>query len=59
MHHRELSAVFSDDLEGWGWGWGVGGRPQMERIYAYIQLIRFIVQQKLTQQSQVIMLQFF
>ena len=26
----------------------MGGRPQRERIYAYIQLIHFIVQQKLT-----------
>ena len=32
-----------------GMGGGVGGRSEREGIYVYIQLIHFVVQQKLTQ----------
>ena len=31
-----------------GWDEGVGGRLKRERKYVYIQLIHFVVQQKLT-----------
>ena len=48
VQHRELSLVLCDDLDGWDGG---GGEREVQRegIYVYIQLIRFIVQQKLTQ----------
>ena len=49
--------VFCDDLEGWMVG-GVGGRLQREGIYVYIELIHFVVQQKLTQHCKAIILQF-
>ena len=39
--------MFCGDLEGWDEG-GVEGRFKREGIYVYIQLIHFIVQQKLT-----------
>ena len=48
MEHRELSFALRDDLGGWEGG-GVGGRSQREGIYVYIQLIHFVVQQKITQ----------
>ena len=38
--------MLCDDLE-W-WDEGVGGRLNREGIYVYIQLIHFVVQQKLT-----------
>ena len=37
---------------------GVGGRSNRDRIYVYIELIHFIVQQKLTQHCKAIILQF-
>ena len=40
--------MFCGDLEGWDEG-GVEGRFNGEGINVYIQLIHFIVQQKLTQ----------
>ena len=47
-----------DDLEGWEWE---GGREAQEGgdmgIYVYIQLIHFVVQQKLTQHYKAITLQ--
>ena len=49
--------MFCDDLEGWMVG-GVGGRLQREGIYVYIELIHFVVQQKLTQHCKAIILQF-
>ena len=42
----EPSSVLCDDLK--GWDWVVGGRPQREGIYVYIQLTHFFVQKKLT-----------
>ena len=48
--NRELSSVLCDDLDGWDGG-GVGGRSKRE-------LIRFLVQQKLTQHCKEIILQF-
>ena len=48
--------VFFDDLEWWMVG-GVGGRLQREGIYVYIELIHFVVQQKLTQHCKAITLQ--
>ena len=36
---------------------GVGGRLQREGIYVYIELIHFVVQQKLTQHCKAIILQ--
>ena len=39
--------MLCNDLE--GWGGGIGGRFKREGIYIYIQLILFVVQQKLTQ----------
>ena len=45
VKHRELSSVLCDDLEGQDEG---GGRSTWEGIYVYIQLIHFIVQQRLT-----------
>ena len=44
------------NLDGWHWV-GVGGRSQKEGIPAYIQLIHFAVQRKLTQQGKAIILQ--
>ena len=41
----QLSALC--DLGVWD-GVGVGGRLKRDGIYAYIQLIRFLVQQKMT-----------
>ena len=46
VQHRELSSVFCDDLEGWV---GVGGRSKREGICMYRQLIHVVVQQKLIQ----------
>ena len=50
----------------WGWGgrgrgnWGgeLGRRLKREGIYVYIQLIHFVVQQKLTQHCKTIIVQF-
>ena len=39
-------------------GLGVGGRPRTEGIYAYIQLIHFIVQQRHMQRGKAIIFQF-
>ena len=42
--------MLCDDLDGWdGGGPGMVGRSRRERICAYIRLIHFLVQQKLTQ----------
>ena len=38
---------------------GMEGRPKREGIYVYIKLIHFVVQQKLTQHCEAIILQFF
>ena len=46
---REPSSALCDDLGG-GMGVKVGGRLQREGMYVYVQLIHFVVQQKLTQQ---------
>ena len=40
-----------------GMGGGVGGRSEREGIYVYIQLIHFVVQQKLTQHCKATILQ--
>ena len=37
----------------------MGGRLKREGIYVYIQLIYFVVQQKLTQHCKAVVLQFF
>jgi len=55
IKHRKLSLMLWDDLEGW---MGVDGREvQRLGIYACIQLIHFVVQQKLTQHCKAIILQ--
>ena len=50
--------MLCDDLEGWDRG---GGREAQEGgdmgIYGYVQLIHFVVQQKLTQHCKAITLQ--
>ena len=47
--------MLCDDLDGWD---GVmGGGLKREGIYVYIQLIHFVVQQKLTQHCNTIVLQ--
>ena len=56
VKHRKLSSVLCDDLDGWDGGW-VGGRSKREGIQVYIQLIHFIVQQKLTQHYKAIICQ--
>ena len=45
------------DLDGRDGTGGVGGRSKREGIYVYIELIHFIVQQKLTQHCEAIILQ--
>ena len=55
VQHRELSSLLCDDLD--GWDGGGGGRSKREGIQVYIQLIHFIVQQKLTQHCKAILLQ--
>ena len=52
--HRELSSALCDDLERWD---EVGGRLMREGIYVYIQLIRIIVQEKLTQHCKAVIFQ--
>ena len=56
--HREISTVLCDDLEGWD---TEGGSEAQEGgdmgIYVYIQLIHFVVQQKLTQHCKAFILQ--
>ena len=49
---RELSSVPCDDLE----GWDGGGSSKREGVYVCIELIHFIVQQKLTQHWEAIIL---
>ena len=39
--------MLCDDVEGWDWGGWVGERLKKKRIYVYIQLIHFVIQQKL------------
>ena len=42
--------MFCGDLDGWDGAVGrEGGRSKRERIYVYIQLIHFVMYQKLTQ----------
>ena len=48
--------MFCDDLG--GWDGGSGKDTQGEGIYVYIELIDFVVQQKLTQHSKTIILHF-
>ena len=48
--------VLCDDLEGWDGG-GVEGRLKRKGIYVYLQLIHFILQQKLIQYFKAIILQ--
>ena len=48
--------MFCDDLG--GWDGGSGKDAQGEGIYVYIELIDFVVQQKLTQHSKTIILHF-
>ena len=38
-------------------GLGVGGRPEREGMYVHLQLIHFVVQQKLTQHCKAVILQ--
>ena len=56
--HREISLVLCDHLEGWD---REGGREMQEgddmRIYVYVQLIHFVMQQKLKQRCKAIILQ--
>ena len=49
--------MLCDDLDGWDGG-GLGGRSKREGIYVYIQLIHFVVQQKLTQHCKANILQY-
>ena len=48
--------MLCDDLEGWDGG-GVEGRLKRKGIYVYLQLIHFILQQKLIQYFKSIILQ--
>ena len=58
VQHRKFSSVLIYyDLEGQAGGSGVGGRHKREGIYLYIQLIHFLVQQKLTPHCKAINLQ--
>ena len=41
--------MLCDDLDGWDGRVGWEGGPKGRAIYVYIQLIHFVVQQKLTQ----------
>ena len=41
--------MLCDDLDGWNRRVGWEGGPKGRAIYVYIQLIHFVVQQKLTQ----------
>ena len=58
VKHRGISSVLCDDLEGWD---REGGRETQEgadmEIYVCIWLIHFVVQQKLTQYCEAIILQ--
>ena len=54
--HRALRSELRDDPEGWG-GVGAGKKSQREEIYAYMQLILFVVQQKSTQDCKAITVQ--
>ena len=46
--------MLCDDQAG---GLGVGGRPEREGMYVHLQLIHFVVQQKLTQHCKAVILQ--
>ena len=48
LNLAELPMVLSDDIDS-GIGGRVGERSKKEGIYVYIELIHFIVQQKLSQ----------
>ena len=50
----QLPWVLCDDRAG---GLGVGGRPEREGMYVHLQLIHFVVQQKLTQHCKAVILQ--
>ena len=56
--HREISSVICDHLEGWD---REGGRETQEGgdmgIYVYVQLIHFVIKQKLTHHCKAITLQ--
>ena len=52
-----LNLPHSHELEGWDGG-GVVRRLKRERIYAYLQLIHIVVQQKLAQHCKAFILQF-
>ena len=56
--HREISSVLCDHLEGWD---REGGRETQERgdmgIYVHVQLIHFVIKQKLTHHCKAIILQ--
>ena len=64
MQHKELSSVLCDDLEAWDAGArGCSLRGSLKRgwgyIYMYVGLIHAVVQHKLTQHCQAVILQFF
>ena len=51
--------MLCDDLEGWhGQGEGMAGRLKRKGIYVYLQLILFVVKQKLIQHCKAIIFQF-
>ena len=50
--------MLCEDLDGWDSSMRVGGKFKRERIYGYIYLIRFLVQQKLIQYCKAIILHF-
>ena len=52
---QELSLVLCDELD--GWDGEVRGRSKREGLCVYIELLHFIVQQKLTQHYKAIILQ--
>ena len=52
VKHWELSSVLYGDLDS-----GMEGKSKKEAPYVYTELIHFIVQQKLTQHCEAIMLQ--
>ena len=57
LNFAELPVVLSDDVDS-GIGGRVGERSKREGIYVYIELIHFLVQQKLSQHSKAILFQF-
>ena len=62
VEHRELSSVLCGDLGGWEGGEmevGEGRKCKREEIHVNMELIHFLVQQKLTQCKETMLIQNF